>query len=113
MDCSYSTLKQTKKATNGATTLKNRSSSITQARYDREFNTSATVQHGAAANATTLINNLTKESDQPEEDLKALLNEALPGSCKSLFALNIKIRTDKNNANFAMRKQPTEVPKNR
>mmetsp|Transcript_41525 Transcript_41525/g.54669 ORF Transcript_41525/g.54669 Transcript_41525/m.54669 type:complete len:106 (+) Transcript_41525:1675-1992(+) len=45
--------------------------------------------------------------DNHDEREEELLNETLPGSCKSFYALKFRLQTDKDNANFAQRKETT------
>lgn len=54
--------------------------------------------------AEQLIKELTLDLDDAEETLENLQNESLPGTCKSQFALQFRMLTEKDNANFANRK---------
>lgn len=48
-----------------------------------------------------LINDMSIELDDHNQRGEELLNETLPGSCKSLYAMQFRMQTDKANANFA------------
>lgn len=61
----------------------------------------------APENVTTteqLIRDLTLDLEDDEDRLMALQNEQLPGSCKSQYALQFALKTEKANADFMQRK---------
>ena len=82
----YKTLKQTK---NLKSVLNNRSSSISAVRIEREFNTNSPSKQrkdsiDAAYKAEKLIQDLVLHpDDEADEQERSLMNETLPGSCKS------------------------------
>ena len=89
--CDYKTLKQNKSLIGKV--LGRRSTSISQARLDREFNTSGVSKESktknrrgstdAADNASKLIQSLTFGTDEDAELNTSLQHESLPGTCKS------------------------------
>ena len=98
----YKSLKKNFNYQKGSNVLNNRSSSISMVRIEREF--SPIKRRGsleAALAAEQLILDLTEnEQDQNEEIKTQLENESLPGTCKSQYALNFRMKSDVNNASF-------------
>lgn len=116
----YKTLKETKRAS-GASVLKDRSSSISTFRIQREFNNNSTSPRRskntieAADKAEQLIRDLTlKTQDAVQEEMQnSFVNESLPGSCKSQFALEYRMTSDRNNANFMAKNQSNVIHKSK
>ena len=51
-----------------------------------------------------LIHELTLDVDDEQDRMDTLKNEALPGSCKSQYALKFRFQTEQDNADFMQRK---------
>ncbi len=91
----------------------NMNSSLSIQRLDRELlitdrkqSPKRTVVDGEATDvngktAEQLIKELTLDESDDEHKLEVLENETLPGTCKSSYALQFRMQTEADNANFA------------
>ena len=76
---------------------------IGSAEFDSQAEIKDTKREQALAKQTSteqLIHDLLKDAEDEDELKDVLENEQLPGSCKSQFALQFRLESDKANANF-------------